>query len=73
MTRDQKDMLVTIKEHGSIAALSYRLTFTPKEQKWAKDQGYVERVRSRYRLTTAGSVAISSQDGAVTSQENPHD
>jgi hypothetical protein len=59
MTKDQKDILKTIHEHGSIAALSYRLTFTPEEQKWAKEEGYVERVRSTYRLTGAGRLALS--------------
>jgi len=58
MTREQKDMLQTLKEHGSVAALNYRLTFEPALQKWAKEGGYVERVRSTYRLTPVGQRAL---------------
>jgi len=57
MTQEQKDMVRTLKDHGSVSAVSYRLTFAPEEQKWARDNKYVERVRGEYRLTDAGLAA----------------
>lgn len=58
MTPEQKDMLQTLKDHESVSAVSYRLTFSPDLQKWAKDEGYVERFRGTYRLTGAGKTRL---------------
>lgn len=66
MTRAQKDMLATLKDHGSVSAVSYRLTFAPDEQKWARDQKYVERIRGEYRLTDSGLAAAIIARGPLT-------
>ena len=60
LTSEQKDMLKTIRDHGSVAPVSYRLTFAPDLQKWARDGKYVERARGEYRLTDSG-IALASR------------
>jgi hypothetical protein len=61
MTPEQKDMLKTLKEHGSVSAVSYRLSFEPELQKWARTKGFVGRIRGQYKLTSSGNAALSSQ------------
>jgi len=63
-THLQRDMLQTINDNGEIYADPYRLAFSPDLQKWARDQGYVKRVRGKYRLTPAGLAALSPPQSA---------
>jgi hypothetical protein len=59
VTSNQKELLQTLLEHGGdVPAVSYRLTFAPTEQKWARESGFVERIRGSFRITDAGVHAL---------------
>lgn len=51
-------MLQMIDRHGTMSAVSYRLTFKADLQKWAREAGLVERSRNSFQLTSSGREAL---------------